>query len=71
MRLEEKFIDISLNISLLMETLLSKLKLFGEVGGSNFEIISEGKSRDNEYLEKELRKNPEKKNPSLNVVNPS
>jgi len=34
-KLEEKFVDISCNMSLLMKTLSRKIKLFREVGGLN------------------------------------
>jgi hypothetical protein len=43
-RLEEKFTDISCNMSLLMVDLASKLIPFEEVGGSNSEIESDEKS---------------------------
>jgi hypothetical protein len=43
-------------MSLLMTALKSNPSPFGEVGGSNYEIGSERKSRGNEDLEKELRK---------------
>jgi hypothetical protein len=33
--LEEKVVDISCNMTLLMVDLTKKLRLFGEVGGSN------------------------------------
>jgi len=51
-RLEEKFVDISRNMVVLMATLAINLGLFGEVRGSNSIIRSEEKSRDNEDLEK-------------------
>jgi hypothetical protein len=70
-RLEEKVTDISHNMSLLMVALASNLRPFREVGGSNSEIISEGKLRDNEDPEKESRKEPKKEKPSLSVINPS
>jgi hypothetical protein len=38
MRLEEKFVDIFHNMSLLMEALENNFGLFGEVGGSKSEI---------------------------------
>jgi hypothetical protein len=47
-RLEEKVIDTSHNMSFLMVDLESKLKLFREVGGLNLEIGSNRKSGDNE-----------------------
>jgi hypothetical protein len=40
-------------MNLLMEALTSKLESYREVGGSNSKIGLEGKSRDNEDLEKE------------------
>jgi hypothetical protein len=52
-RLEEKVVDISHNMSLLMVALASKLRPFREVGGSNSEIRSDGKLGDNEDPEKE------------------
>jgi hypothetical protein len=48
MRLEEKVTNISCNMFLLMVDLASKLGPFGEVGGSNLEMGSEGKSEYNE-----------------------
>jgi hypothetical protein len=47
-RLEEKFIDISRSISLLMEALVSNIELFWEVRGSNSKIKSKGKLGDHE-----------------------
>jgi hypothetical protein len=41
------------NMFLLMVAITRKLKLFKKVGGSNSEIRSDEKSRDNEYLAKE------------------
>jgi hypothetical protein len=70
-RLEEKVIDISHNMSLLMVALASNLRPFREVGGSNSEIRSDGKSGDNEDLEKESWKEPEKEKSSSSVINPS
>jgi hypothetical protein len=45
---------------LLMEAIESKFGPIREVGGSNLEIILEGKSGDNEDLERELQKEPKK-----------
>lgn len=51
-RLEEQVIDISCNM-ILMAALANNLGPFGlGVGGSNSEIKSDGKSRDNEDHEK-------------------
>jgi hypothetical protein len=47
-RIEEKFIDISCNMVVLMATLATNLRKFREVGGSNSDIGSEGKPRENE-----------------------
>jgi hypothetical protein len=47
-RLEEKFVDISCNMALLVADLANNIRSFGEFGGCNSEIGSEGKSRDNE-----------------------
>jgi len=47
-RMEEKVLDISCNMSFLMATIASKLKLYGEDGGFNSEIGSDEKSEDNE-----------------------
>jgi hypothetical protein len=47
-RLEDKVVDISHNISLLTVVLASNIGSFSEVGGSNSEIISKGKSGENE-----------------------
>jgi hypothetical protein len=70
-RLEEKVIDISRNMSLLMVALARKLGPFREVGGSNSEIGSDEKSRDNEDPEKESWKEPEKEQSSSSAINPS
>jgi hypothetical protein len=43
-------------MALLMEALESKIKPSKEARGSNLEIGSEGKPRDNEGMENELRK---------------
>jgi hypothetical protein len=42
-------------MSLLMVDLVGNISPYGEVGCSNSEIDSKGKSRDNEDIEKELR----------------
>jgi hypothetical protein len=61
-RLSEKFSNIYYNMSLLMASLARNLIPFRELGGSNSEIISEGKLRDNEDLENESWKKPKKRN---------
>jgi hypothetical protein len=43
LKLEEKFVDVSRNMALLMEALASNLEPFEDVGGSNSEIESKGK----------------------------
>jgi hypothetical protein len=45
--MKEKFVDISHNVSLLMETLASKIRSLGEAGVSNLKIISKGKLGEN------------------------
>jgi hypothetical protein len=70
-RLEEKVDDISHNMTLCMVALSNKLIPFEEVRGSNSKIRSEGKLRDNEDQEKELRKETEKENPSSSAITPS
>jgi hypothetical protein len=70
-RLEEKVVDISCNMSLLIVALKRKIRPFKEVGGSNYEIISEGKSRDNEDPKNESRKEIEKDQLNLSVVKTS
>jgi len=67
-RLEEKVVDIFFNMSLLFVVLTSNIELFGEVGGSNLEIGSDDKTRDNEDPKKEADKEPKKENPSLNTI---
>ena len=71
MRIEEKLIDIYLNMTLLMVALEKKRKPFKEVGGSNSKIRSKGKLGNNEDLENELRKEPEKEHPSSSAITPS
>jgi hypothetical protein len=68
-RLEEKFIEISHNMFLLVEALASNLGPFKEIGSSNSEIRSKGKSRDNQDLEKESGKEPEKEKSSFSSIN--
>jgi hypothetical protein len=58
-------------MNLLMVALARKIRSFGEVGGSNSNIVSEGKSRDNEDPKKESRKEPKKEMYSSSVINPS
>jgi len=70
-RLEYQVTNISHNMSLIMPDLARNIKKFREARGSNFEIRSEGKLRDNQDLEKELRKDPKKEKPGSSVVNPS
>jgi hypothetical protein len=59
------------NMNLLMVALARKLRLFREVGGLTLEIRSEGKLGDNEDLEKESWKEPEKEQSSSSTINPS
>jgi hypothetical protein len=47
-RLEEKVVDISRNMALLMENLTNNIRLLREVGCSNLETRSKVKPRDNE-----------------------
>jgi hypothetical protein len=70
-RLEEKVVDISCNMSLLMVALASKFRPFREVGGLNSEIRSDGKLGDNEDPEKESWKEPKKEKLSSSTINPS
>jgi hypothetical protein len=69
-RLEEQFVDISRNISCLLEAIESKLGPLGEDGVSNSKIGSKGRLGDNEYPEKESKKEPEKEQPSRSVITP-
>jgi hypothetical protein len=71
LRREEKVTDNCHNMSLLMVAPTGKFKTIREVGGSNFEIILEGKSSDNEYPKKESRKESEKEKSSSSTINPS
>jgi hypothetical protein len=48
-RLEEKVIDISRNMALLMVALENKFEPFREVGGSNSDVGLEEKMGDSEY----------------------
>jgi hypothetical protein len=70
-RLEEQVVDIFRNMTLLVAALTNKLESFGEVGGSNSKIGSEGKPRNNKNLEKESRKEPEKDQPISSAITPS
>jgi len=58
-------------MALLIAYLASNLGPFGEVGGSNSKIRSKGKLGNNEDLENELRKEPEKEHPSSSAITPS
>jgi hypothetical protein len=69
--LEEKVTNIYRNVSLFMEDIARNLRPFKEFEGSNSEIQSDGKPGDNEDLEKELRKEPNKEKSSSNTINPS
>jgi hypothetical protein len=71
MRLEDKFDDISHNMSLLMATLVRNLEPFREVRGSNSKIGSDGKLGDNKDPKKESQKEPKKEKLSSNSINPS
>jgi hypothetical protein len=51
--MEDKFFDISYNISLLMVALSSNIEPFGEFGSVKSDIGSDKKMGDNEDLEKE------------------
>jgi hypothetical protein len=68
--MEEKVIDISHNMSLLMEALSINIGPFEEDGGSNSYIRSKWKLGENEELEKDLRKEPKKEKPSSSSINP-
>jgi hypothetical protein len=70
-RLEEKVVDISCNMALLMVALVNKFGPFGEVGGSNSEVGLDEKLGDSEDPEKELKKEPEKEKPSSSAITPS
>jgi hypothetical protein len=54
--LEEQVVDISRDISILMVNPTRNLRPFKEFEGSNLEIESYGKLRDNEDLKKDSRK---------------
>jgi hypothetical protein len=58
-------------MNLLMAALARKIGPFGDDGGSNSKIESEGKSRDQENPRNESRKEPKKEQSSSSVVNPS
>jgi hypothetical protein len=83
-KMEGKVVDISCNMSLLMESLKNKFGplgtvgdsnkqvwTFGEVGGSNTKFGLDEKSRDNEDPEKESKKEPKKEKPRSSVINSS
>lgn len=61
---------MSCNISLVMVDLTNKFGPFGDVGGSNLEVGLGEKSGDNEYLEKESKKELEKEKPFSSVITP-
>jgi hypothetical protein len=52
-KLEEEVIDISCKMVLLIVILEKKFGPFREVGGSNIEVVSDRKSKDNEDPEKD------------------
>jgi hypothetical protein len=54
-----------------MVALANKLGVFGEVGSYTSKIKSKEKTRDNQDLEKQLRKETKKKQPSSNSVTSS
>ena len=54
-----------------MEALANKFEPFKEVGASNLEAGSDEKLRDSEDPEKELKKGPEKEQPSSSAITPS
>jgi hypothetical protein len=70
-RLEEKFVDMSHNMSLLKATLASNLISFREVGGSKSDIRLDGKFGDNEDPKKESWKEYKKERSSSNTIKPS
>jgi len=45
-RMEDQVIDISRNMSLLIEDISRNIKPFGDIGGCNSEIRLEGKTRE-------------------------
>jgi len=67
--MEDKVVDISHNMSLLMEVLERKVMLFGKFGGLNAEIKWDGKLGDNEDPKNKSQKEPEKENPSSSTIN--
>jgi hypothetical protein len=58
-------------MALLMVTLVKMFKPYGDVGGSNLEVESNEKPRDNEDPKKESKKDPKKEKPSSSAINPS
>jgi hypothetical protein len=69
--MEDKIVDISHNMPPLMASLENKLRSSGEVGGYNLEVGLEGKLRENDDLENDSRKYPEKEMSSSNAITPS
>ena len=67
----EQVENINHNVNLLMETLNSKLGIFGEEGDLNVEEKSEGGSGDREDTENQPKKEPKKYQPILSVMNQS
>jgi hypothetical protein len=63
-RLEEKFVDISCNMALLMVALMNKFGPFREVS----KVVLDEKMGDSEDLEKELKKEYEKEQPSFGTI---
>jgi hypothetical protein len=70
-RLEEKVIDISCNMTLLMVALANNLRPFREVGGSNSEIRSEGKQEIMKTQKRSRGKSLRKRKPSSSAITPS
>jgi hypothetical protein len=70
-RLEEKVVNMSGNMFLLMAALASKLGPFEEVGGLNSEIRLDGILGDYKDSENESQKELEKEQSSSNSINPS
>jgi hypothetical protein len=70
-RLEEKVVDISHNMALIMASLENNFIPFEEVGFSRLEVRSEEKPIDSENLEKEMKKRVRERKPSSNVITPS
>jgi hypothetical protein len=67
-RLEAQVTNINHNMNLLMVSLASNLESFGDDGGSNLEIRSEGKSRDHEDPKKGSWKEYEKEISQVQVL---